>query len=85
MAKSQRETTPQLNRLRAAARLIPIIEDGLTKGTLSTDRASLMTAFCTWAYDQSSDDADSQGLAKIIGEGLERIESMIARKPAPTT
>ena len=80
MAKSLPDTTPQLNRLRAAAGLIPIIEDGLTKGTLTPDRASLMAAFCAWAHDQSCEDVDTQALAKTISDGLERIELMISKR-----
>lgn len=79
MAKSLPDTTPQLNRLRAAAGLIPIIEDGLTKGTLTPDRASLMAAFCVWAHDQSCEDVDTQTLEKTISEGLARIELKISK------
>ncbi|TXH03132.1 MAG: hypothetical protein E6R05_03435 [Candidatus Moraniibacteriota bacterium] len=78
MAKSLPNATPQLNRLRAAAGLIPIIEDGLRKGTLTPDRASIMATFCAWAHDQSCEEADTQALAKSISDGLERIEAMIA-------
>ena len=80
MAKSIPNTTPQLNRLRAAAGLIPIIEDGLIQGTLSPERASIMAAFCVWAHDQSCEDMDTQSLAKTISDGLERIESRIAQR-----
>lgn len=80
MAKSIPNTTPQLNRLRAAAGLIPIIEDGLIQGTLSPERASIMAAFCVWAHDQSCEDVDTQSLAKTISDGLERIESRIAQR-----
>jgi len=80
MAKSLPDTTPQLNRLRAAAGLIPIIEDGLTKGTLTPDRASVMAAFCAWAHDQSGEDVNTQALAKVISDGLERIELKISKR-----
>ncbi len=80
MAKSIPNTTPQLNRLRAAAGLIPIIEDGLIQGTLSPERASIMAAFCVWAHDQSCEDVDTQSLAQTISDGLERIESRIAQR-----
>ena len=80
MAKPLPDTTPQLSRLRAAAGLIPIIEDGLTKGTLTPDRASLMAAFCAWAHDQSCEDVDTQALAKTISDGLERIELKISKR-----
>ena len=79
MAKALPDTTPQLNRLRAAAGLIPIIEDGLTKGTLTPERASLMAAFCAWAHDQSYEDINAQTLAKTISDGLERIELKISK------
>lgn len=79
MAKSIPDSTPQLNRLRAAAGLIPIIEDGLSKGTLTPDRASLMAAFCAWAHDQSCENGDTQTLAKAISDGLERIELKISK------
>lgn len=78
MSKSIPDATPRLNRLRAAAGLIAIIEDGLVKGTLTRDRASVMAAFCAWAHDQPCEDADTQALTRTISDGLERIESMIA-------
>ena len=78
MAKSLPDTTPQLNRLRAAAGLIPIIEDGLAKGTLTPERATAMAAFCAWAYDQPPGEKETQELSRTIREGLERIELMIA-------
>lgn len=78
MTKSLPDATPQLNRLRAAAGLIPIIEDGLTKGTLTPERATVMVAFCAWAHDQSPDEKETQELSRTIREGLERIERMIA-------
>lgn len=85
MAKSLPDTTPQLNRLRAAAGLIPIIEDGLTKGTLTPDRATAMAAFCVWAHDQSCGTTDTEELARTISEGLARIEAGIARQQEAVT
>lgn len=80
MTKPIPEPTPQLNRLRAAAGLIPIIEDGLILGSISHERASIMAAFCAWAYDQANGDANTQALAQTIQDGLERIEARLAPK-----
>jgi len=44
MSKQIPPATPELNRLRAAAGLIPIIEDGLTDAKLSAERAALMAS-----------------------------------------
>lgn len=78
MTKSLPDATPHLNRLRAAAGMIPIIEDGLAKGTLTPERATAMAAFCAWAYDQPPGEKETQELSRTIREGLERIELMIA-------
>jgi hypothetical protein len=77
MPKKISTATPQLNRLRAAAGLIPIIEDGLLQKTISVERASVMATFCAWAHDQSVNDSEAEALAKDISEGLERIETAI--------
>jgi predicted oxidoreductase (fatty acid repression mutant protein) len=82
MTKPIPEPTPQLNRLRAAAGLIPIIEDGSVLRSLSQERASIMATFCAWAYDQASAEANAQALAQTIQEGLERIEARLASKDA---
>jgi len=42
MSKQIPPPTPEINRLRAAAALIPIIESGLLASKLSIERASLM-------------------------------------------
>jgi len=39
-------STPAINRLRAAAALIPIIESGFLESRLSVERAVLMASFC---------------------------------------
>ena len=82
MTKPISEQTPQLNRLRAAAGLIPIIEGGLVLGSISHERASIMVAFCAWAHDQADDAPNAQALAQTIQEGLERIEARLAPKDA---
>lgn len=43
------DTERNLNRLRAAASLILIIEAGLKDGKLANERAALMCEFCAWA------------------------------------
>lgn len=78
MPKTVLISTPQLNRLRAAAGLIPIIEDGLFQKTISLERASAMASFCAWAHDQAGAEPDAEAFTKIISDGLERIESAIA-------
>jgi len=57
--------TPEINRLRAAAALIPIIEAGLIDSKISTTRASLMASFCEWATEKISDDPYSVELALL--------------------
>lgn len=78
MPKTIPNSTPQLNRLRAAAGLIPIIEDGLIQKTISIERASVMASFCAWAHDQADVEPGTEAFAKIISDGLERIESVIS-------
>lgn len=78
MPKPPPAPSPQLNRLRAAAGLIPIIEDGLFQKTISVERASVMASFCAWAHDQAGAAPESQALAQLIRAGLERIDAAIA-------
>jgi hypothetical protein len=63
-----------MNRLHAAAALIPIIEAGLVDSKISTQRASLMASFCEWATEKISDDPYSVELAEAIASGLKRIK-----------
>jgi hypothetical protein len=66
--------SPALNRLRAAAGLLPLIESGLRDGKISRDRAGLMAEFCSWAADQNADAGEvSIKLATEIRDGLERL------------
>jgi hypothetical protein len=79
-------TNKELNRLRAAAGLIPIIESGLTRSQLSTDRAALMCEFCAWALDHdTAGDKVSEKLVQEIREGLERIRSTLPQSPESVT
>ncbi len=70
--------TPELNRLRAAAALIPIIETGLSRATLSIERAQLMAAFCEWSTVTISGDPEVLRLAQAVDSGLQRIRLRLA-------
>ena len=73
MSKQIPPATPELNRLRAAAGLIPIIEAGLTDSKLSAERAALMASFCEWTTEKRSTDPNVIKLAESVDEGLKRI------------
>ena len=64
MSKQIPPATPELNRLRAAAGLIPIIESGLTDSKLSAERAALMASFCEWTTEKRSTDPEGLGAAR---------------------
>lgn len=68
-------TTPELNRLRAAAGLIPIIESGLEEGKLSESRAEQMAAFCAWAAEVQVSTEEEQSLKNIVVQGLGRLQA----------
>ena len=71
------EPTPALNRLRAAAGLIPLIEDGLRQSKITAEKASLMAEFCSWAAQQATEGSpEALRLADDIKAELtaERIE-----------
>jgi len=78
MARQIPPATPELNRLRAAAALIPIIEAGLSRSTLSVQRALLMAAFCEWSTVQVPDDPEATKLAETVDCGLRRLHSLLA-------
>jgi hypothetical protein len=68
------EPNKELNRLRAAVALIPIIESGLNRSTLSHEKAALMSEFCMWASEHGiADDQLAQRLAAELQKGLERM------------
>ena len=77
MAKTIPTTTPEVNRLRAAAALIPIIEAGLVDSKISTARASLMASFCEWTTENISDDPLVVKLAQTVQIGLERVKATL--------
>ena len=70
------EPTPALNRLRAAAGLIPLIEDGLRQSRITAEKASLMAEFCSWAAQQGTEGGpEALRLADDIKAGLERLRA----------
>jgi len=77
MQKSVPPPSPELNRLRAAAAMIDIIELGLGQSTLSADRALSMSLFCEWAAEITPRTAEEIKLSKRIQEGLKRLKSAL--------
>ena len=68
-----------LNRLRAAAGLIPIIESGLAKAQMTPDRIENMCHFCVWALQAEPEgDLETTKLRGEIQEGVERIKAAVA-------
>ena len=83
MSKLVPIATPAINRLRAAAALIPIIESGLVSSRISVERATTMATFCEWSLEKpllgdSDADADAAKLVATIGDGLKRIKAVLA-------
>lgn len=78
MPKFLPPSTPELNRLRAAATLIPIIESGLADSKLSPDKAALMASFCEWAVETTPSDVDEKKLSESICQGLGRLKARFA-------
>lgn len=74
MSKQIALPTPEINRLRAAAALIPIIESGLADLKLSAERASLMAAFCEWTTESYGDEPEAIKLATKVKDGLVRLK-----------
>lgn len=78
MTKQIAPTTPQINRLRAAAGLIPIIESGLADSKPSPERASLMAAFCEWTTENTFNEPEAVKLASKVKDGLERLKVVLS-------
>jgi hypothetical protein len=78
MSKQIPPATPEINRLRAAAALIPIIESGLADSKFSVERAVLMASFCEWAIEKVPDDPEVVKLAEKVGKGLKRLKVGLA-------
>ena len=81
MLKPTLPSTPALNRLRAAAALIPLIESGLADSRISAERAALMASFCEWATENPLDDPEAAQLARSVADGLQRIKLRLAARP----
>ena len=69
---------PDINRLRAAAALIPIIESGLADSKLSVERAARKASFCEWAVANVPDDPEAIRLAQTVAGGLKRIKMALS-------
>jgi len=78
MSQKIHPSTPEINRLRAAAALIPIIESGLLESRLSVERAALMASFCEWTAENVPDDPEVVKLAETVGSGLKRIKMALS-------
>lgn len=78
MSRQIAPATPEINRLRAAAALIPIIEVGLTDSRLSVKRAALMASFCEWSTEKLSDDPEAIRLAETVASGMKRLRSVLS-------
>lgn len=79
MPKFLSPSSPELNRLRAAASLIPIIESGLADSKLSLEWAAIMASFCEWAAETSpSADSEEMRLSEVICQGLDRLKEQMA-------
>lgn len=63
-----------LNRLRAAAALLPQIESGLRDGKIAREKAALSAEFCRWALDNAAEAGpDGDPFAKSLESGLESL------------
>lgn len=78
MSRQIPAATPEINRLRAAAALIPIIENGLTQAKLSVERAALMASFCEWTIRNSPQDPAAAELAETVASGMQRIRRVLS-------
>lgn len=66
-------SSPERQRLRAAAALIPIIRSALADLKLSPERAAHMTSFVEWAASCVPEDTDEQALLKQVTAGLQQL------------
>lgn len=80
MSKRTPLPVPGINRLRAAAALIPIIESGLAAATITVERAALMASFCEWSAAKVSTDPETVKLTKIVDSGLQRLKIALAQQ-----
>lgn len=67
-----------LNRLRAAAALIPVVELGLFSGKMDLERATYMAEFCVRSIEKCAEDnEESRQLILKIKEGLDRLKIIL--------
>lgn len=78
MSRQIPPATPEINRLRAAAALIPLIESGLISSKISVERAALMASFCEWSVQRPPTDPEAVRLAATVVTGMQRIRSVLA-------
>lgn len=76
MPANTESPSPALNRLRAAAALIPIIETGLADAKLSAERAASMSSFCEWALEHEPETSEGRRLAELIRHGVAKIKQL---------
>jgi hypothetical protein len=79
MIEDQTSASPnaELNRLRAAVALIPIIESGLSDSKLSIERAALMASFCEWAAEVKLNTPEAIKLSQALNSGLVRLKTVL--------
>lgn len=79
MIEDQTSISPnaELNRLRAAVALIPIIESGLSDSKLSIERAALMSSFCEWAAAVKLDTPEAIKLSQSLNAGLAKLKMVL--------
>ena len=66
-----------LNRLRAAAALVPIIQSGLADSKLSRDRANQMANFIEWAASITPENDVEQQLVKKLTVDLAGLKAAL--------
>lgn len=67
----------KLNRLRAAAALLPQIEAGLSDGKLTHEKAALSAEFCQWALSDVPESEEARKHAAALETGLARLKSVL--------
>jgi hypothetical protein len=70
--------TPELNRLRAASGLIPIIKAGLANKRVSLEKAAYMASFCEWAASCVPASKEEASLVANVTEGLRELKATLS-------
>ena len=67
-----------LNRLRAAAGLLPQIESGLRDRKITVEKATLSAEFCRWTLNNAAEAGpDGEPFAKSLEVGLESLRRVL--------